>query len=108
MLDQQRFALVGVLYDGGVTNRSGSRRLPQEIRRASLMLCDGVRLLFEVSPVHQHGDAGDMALPNTVGISKVRLEIERQSRDLMPHHHCVFWGGDHSITLGLMRSVRSD
>ena len=40
-LTEQPFAVVGVPFDGAVTNRPGARFGPQEIRRASLMLCDG-------------------------------------------------------------------
>ena len=35
----QPFAVAGVPFDGAVTNRPGARFGPQEIRRASLMLC---------------------------------------------------------------------
>jgi arginase family enzyme len=37
-LTAQPFAIVGVPFDGAVTNRPGARFGPQEIRRASLML----------------------------------------------------------------------
>ena len=45
-LDRQAFAVVGVPFDGAVTHRPGARFGPQEIRRASLMLCDGLHPLF--------------------------------------------------------------
>ena len=59
-LADQRFAVIGVPFDGAVTNRPGARFGPQEIRRASLMLCDGLHPVFEVTPVEVMGDAGDM------------------------------------------------
>ncbi len=37
-LTGEPFAVVGVPFDGAVTNRPGARFGPQEIRRASLML----------------------------------------------------------------------
>ena len=41
------FAIVGVPFDGAVTNRPGARFGPQEIRCASLMLCDGIHPYFD-------------------------------------------------------------
>jgi agmatinase len=36
----------------------------------------------------------------------VRQEIERQATALMAQHHCVFLGGDHSVTLPLLRAAK--
>ena len=54
-LEDQPFAVFGVPFDGAVTNRPGARFGPAEIRRASLMLCDGIHPYFDVSPL---GPAG--------------------------------------------------
>jgi len=99
-----RFAVSGIPYDGAVTNRPGARFGPQEIRRASLMLCDGIHPYFDVSPLGQLGDAGDMLLPNASGLPEVRRVIEQQASLLMQQAHCVFLGGDHSVTLSLLRA----
>ena len=106
-LQAQRFAVAGVPFDGAVTNRPGARFGPQEIRRASLMLCDGLHPLFEVSPMHHMGDAGDMRLPNASPLTEVRAQIQAQAAVLMARHHCVFLGGDHSVTLALLRAARA-
>ncbi len=106
-LAAQRFALVGVPFDGAVTNRPGARFGPQEIRRASLMLCDGLHPFFGVSPLDVLGDAGDMRLPNAASLPAVRQVIARTAAALMAQHHCVFLGGDHSITLPLLRAVHA-
>lgn len=106
-LDQQAFAVCGIPFDGAVTNRPGARFGPQEIRRASLMLCDGIHPHFQVSPLGQVGDAGDMKLPNASGLAPVREAIEQQARALLAAHHPVFLGGDHSVTLPLLRAVRA-
>ena len=59
------YAIVGLPYDGAVTNRPGARFGPQAIRRASQMLCDGTHPLWDVS-LHGHViDYGDLAIPNT-------------------------------------------
>ena len=106
-LAQHAFAVVGVPFDGAVTNRPGARFGPQEIRRASLMLCDGIHPHFDVSPLGLLGDAGDMALPNASALSEVRAQIQAQAAALMAQHHCVFLGGDHSVTLALLRAARA-
>lgn len=104
-LTTQPFAVVGVPFDGAVTNRPGARFGPHAIRRSSQMLCDGIHPFFDVSPRTLLGDAGDMALPNAAGVQVVREHIERQAHTLMAAHHCVFLGGDHAITLALLRAT---
>lgn len=106
-LHEQPFALMGIPFDGAVTNRPGARFGPQEIRRASLMLCDGLHPWFGVSPVGQLGDGGDMRLPNASPLADVRTLIQAQAGALMAKHHCVFLGGDHSVTLPLLRAARA-
>ena len=105
-LHDQSFAVVGVPFDGAVTNRPGARFGPQAIRAASLMLCDGTHPLFDVSPLGHLGDAQDMALPNASPLETVRAQIQSQALALMARHHCVFLGGDHSVTLALLRAAR--
>jgi agmatinase len=106
-LGTQPFAICGVPFDGAVTNRPGARFAPQEVRRASLMLCDGIHPLFDVSPLGQLGDAGDMRLPNASPLAEVRSAIQQQAATLMAAHHCVFIGGDHSVTLPLLRALKA-
>ena len=106
-LDRQAFAVVGVPFDGAVTHRPGARFGPQEIRHASLMLCDGLHPLFGVSPINDLGDALDMRLPNASSLSAVREQIQAQAAVLMARHHCVFLGGDHSVTLALLRAAKA-
>jgi agmatinase len=106
-LQGHAFALAGVPFDGAVTNRPGARFAPQEIRRASLMLCDGIHPVFNVSPLGMLGDAADMQLPNASPLTEVRQHIQQQAAVLMAAHHCVFLGGDHSVTLPLLRAAKA-
>lgn len=106
-LGAQPFAVAGVPFDGVVTNRPGARFGPQAIRAASLMLCDGIHPVFDVSPLGQMGDALDMRLPNASPLPVVRAAIEAQAALLMAKHHCVFLGGDHSVTLSLLRAAQA-
>jgi len=106
-LSDQPFAVAGVPFDGVVTNRPGARFGPQAIRAASLMLCDGIHPVFDVSPLGQLGDALDMRLPNASPLPEVRRAIEAQAAALMAKHHGVFLGGDHSVTLPLLRAAKA-
>jgi agmatinase len=99
--------VVGVPFDGAVTHRPGARFGPQAIRSASLMLCDGIHPHFNVSPLGHLGDGYDMALPNASPLTQVREQIQTQAAALMARHHCVFLGGDHSVTLALLRAAKA-
>lgn len=101
------FVMAGVPFDGAVSNRPGARFGPEAIRRASLMLCDGIHPVFNVSPLTYLADAGDMRLPNASPLSDVRAHIEQHARTLMAQHHAVFLGGDHSVTLALLKAAHA-
>jgi agmatinase len=102
----QPFAVAGIAWDGAVTNRPGARFGPRSIREASHMLCDGTHPLFELSPEGVTGDAGDLALPNT-GIERMREALMPLAGGLMRQHHMAWLGGDHSITLALLRAYKA-
>jgi agmatinase len=93
------------------------------------MLCDGIHPVFDVSPIGKLGisnqqsatynfnmtfaskyiiigDALDMRLPNASPISEIRSHIQAQAETLLSKHHCVFIGGDHSVTLALLRAMK--
>jgi len=106
-LHDQPWAVCGVPFDGAVTHRPGARFGPQGIRQASLMLCDGIHPHFNVSPGPWLGDAHDMRLPNASPLPVVRDHIQQQAERLMRAHRCVFLGGDHSVTLPLLRAARA-
>lgn len=98
-----RFLVAGVAWDGSTTNRPGARFGPYAIRRASHMLCDGWHPLFDASPAELIADLGDLALPNT-SLAAMRAALEPLATDLVARHHVVWLGGDHSITLSLLRA----
>ena len=99
------FAVAGVNYDGAVTNRPGARFGPASIRQASMMLCDAVHPVFDCSPIEYVCDAGDLPLPNT-SLTTMREELAPLARELIRHQHTCWLGGDHSITLPLLRAYR--
>lgn len=99
------FAVAGIAWDGSVTNRPGARLAPRAIREASHMLCDAIHPHFDVSPEGRLGDAGDLPLPNT-SLVAMREAMMPLVRPLIRAHHMAWIGGDHSITLPLLRAYR--
>ncbi len=95
-------AVAGVPLDIGTTNRSGSRFGPAAIRQASRMLVDGHHPTLWVRPDAMGlADIGDFEI--AMGELEASLElIERQARE---HSHLVALGGDHTITLPLLRAL---
>jgi agmatinase len=103
---QTPYAVAGIAWDGSVTNRPGARFGPRAIREASHMLCDGTHPHFNLSPEAQLGDAGDLALPNT-SLDGMRAAMGPRAERLIRAHHMAWLGGDHSITLPLLRAYRA-
>lgn len=99
------FAVAGIAWDGAVTNRPGARFGTRAIRDASHMLCDATHPHFDVTPLGHLGDAGDLALPNT-SLAAMREAMAAPVRELIARHHLCWLGGDHSITLPLLRAYR--
>ena len=98
--------VAGIAWDGATTNRPGARFGPFAVRRASHMLCDGEHPLFNVAAGAAIADTGDLALPNT-SLSAMRAALQPQASALISQHHMVWLGGDHSITLPLLRAYRA-
>ncbi len=99
------FAVAGIAWDGATTNRPGARMGPRAIREASHMLCDGIHPHFNISPLGLMGDVGDLQLPNTA-LESMRQALQPKAADLIGRHHMAWLGGDHSITLPLLREYR--
>jgi len=96
--------IAGIPFDLGTSNRPGARFGPAAIRQASRMLVDGdhpvswVKMerldLADIGDFHiAHGD-----IPRTLG------KIEAQAALFK---HLVALGGDHTITLPLLRALAS-
>lgn len=103
------FAVAGIAWDGSTTNRPGARFGPRAIREASHMLCDATHPLFDVSPLSAPAglvDVGDLPLPNT-SLPAMRTALQPLALELVRRHHMVWLGGDHSVTLPLLRAYRA-
>jgi agmatinase len=101
-----KFAVAGLAWDGSTTNRPGARMGPGAIRRASHMLCDGVHPHFNTTPLPQLCDVGDLPLPNT-SLAAMRETMAPLVAGLLRQHHMCWLGGDHSITLPLLRAYKA-
>jgi len=93
--------VAGVPYDLGTSNRPGARFGPAAIRQASRMLVDGEHPANWRDPARGLADLGDFRIVHG-DIAGSLAEIEAQAA---PLRHLVALGGDHSITLALLRAL---
>jgi agmatinase len=100
-------AVFGVPFDGGTSYRPGARFGPSAVRAGSKLLRPfHPGLEAEPFAVQQVADAGDVAC-NPFDIQQAVLEIEERARELLrAARHVVTIGGDHTISLPLLRAVR--
>ncbi|CAA7613602.1 agmatinase [Magnetospirillum sp. UT-4] len=97
-----RFTVAGIPFDLGTTNRPGARMAPAAIRAASRMLVDGDNPVTWRDPAALGiSDIGDFAI--ALGDIPASLAlIERQAASM---GHLVALGGDHTVTLALLRAL---
>ena len=94
--------VAGIPLDIGTTNRSGARFGPGAIRQASRMLVDGEHPQHRVDATTLPlADIGDFAIALGDILGSLAL-IEEQAHEI---EHLVALGGDHSITLPLLRAL---
>jgi guanidinopropionase len=100
-------AMVGVPYDGGVTNRPGARHGPREIRNASSMM----RTLSPATRTSPYdnlnvADVGDVPLTSMYDPAKTVDEIAAFYGDLVAAGvRPLTAGGDHSISYPILKAV---
>jgi guanidinopropionase len=103
-------ALIGVPYDGGVTNRPGARHGPREIRNQSSFM----RAIHHVTRVDPYAlckiaDIGDVTFESLFDHNAVVRDIESffarvHAAGVIP----LSAGGDHSITYPIMKAIAQD
>lgn len=99
--------LIGVPFDGGVTNRSGTRHGPREVRNQSSLMrkinqASGIAP-YEIARV---ADLGDAWVERPFALERSHEEIEAFFRKV--HEAGVVplsCGGDHSMTLPIFRAI---
>lgn len=106
-LDEVDIGLIGVPYDGGVTNRSGARHGPRAVREQSALLrrinaATGV-MPFATARVR---DLGDCWLERPFALEGALDEIGAFYRGVVGAGVVpLSVGGDHSISLPILRAV---
>ena len=109
-LSQIDIALVGVPYDGAVEVSPGARHGPREIRNKSTMM----RRIHHVTKINPYelcriGDVGDVPIPRIFEVVESLNDISNFYRKI--HSAGVVplsVGGDHSISLPILRALKSD
>lgn len=99
-------AIVGVPFDTGTTYRPGARFGPMSVRAGSRLL-RAYNPAQDVSPFasQQVADAGDIAC-TPFNIDDAIAQIHDGARELIADtEHFVALGGDHTISLPLLRAV---
>ncbi len=100
-------ALIGVPFDGGVENRAGARHGPREIRNMSSL----IRTIHHVTRVNPYelcriADMGDVPITRAYHFESVINDITAfyskiHAAGVVP----LSAGGDHSITLPILRTI---
>src|SRR5271156_1563643 len=94
--------IAGIPYDLGTSNRPGARFGPAAIRQASRMLVDGDHPSNWSDPAALDlADIGDFRIAHGDILGSL-AKIEAQAA---PLKHLVALGGDHTVTLGLLRAL---
>ncbi len=102
-------AMAGVPWDGGVTNRAGARHGPREVRNMS-SLVRRVHHATKIAPFElcRVGDVGDTPV-NPINNDAMLAMIEAFYSDLAAAGVTpLSCGGDHLVTLPIMRALARD
>jgi agmatinase/guanidinopropionase len=105
-LEDVDVAVLGVPFDSGTSYRSGTRFGPRKIREVSLMLW-GHNPTLHVTPLDELTvvDYGDVSV-NPTSIEKTMAAITNTADEVLnADATLIALGGDHSITLPLMRAT---
>src|ERR1700739_3632068 len=96
--------IAGIPFDLGTSNRPGARFGPAAIRQASRMLVDGDHpVSWAAIERLDLADIGDFRIAHG-DIPGTLAKIEEQAASLK---HLVALGGDHTVTLALLRALAS-
>jgi agmatinase len=102
--EEAKYVILGVPFDVTSTYRSGARFAPLAVRDASLNLeCYSFRTGVDIEDLKTH-DLGDLHVAGDVELTLGRLALVAQ--DIFEEGKIpVFIGGEHTITLGVARSL---
>lgn len=103
-------ALIGVPFDGGVSNRPGARHGPREIRNMSTM----IRRVHQVTRMDPYqtcrvGDLGDVFMPHIFDLAATVQDLSDYYRSIHEKGTVpLSAGGDHSITFPILKGIAWD
>lgn len=102
--EESNYVILGVPFDGTSTYRTGARFAPLAIREASLNIeTYSFRSGIDLEDLRIH-DLGDLHVTGEVEETLERLE--KVARELLATRKLpVFIGGEHTVTLGVMRAI---
>src|SRR5450432_4000634 len=99
-------AIIGIPFDGGTTYRPGPRFGPRHVRQQSVIIRPWNPVL-KINPFAKYriADYGDFAV-NTLSIEDTFRRVEEQMKPLLRAGvRPASVGGDHSLSLPLLRAV---
>lgn len=95
-------SVAGIPFDLGTSNRPGARFGPAAIRQASRMLIDGAHPVHWVEPAAATVcDIGNF----DIALGDIQTSLSLIERQAAAINHLIALGGDHSITLALLRAL---
>ncbi len=106
-LDETDIGIIGVPFDGGVTNRSGARHGPRSVREQSTLL-RRINSATRIAPfaAARVRDLGDCWIEQPYELEAALREIEAFLRTVTAAGVVpLSVGGDHSISLPILRAV---
>lgn len=109
-LENIDIGLVGIPYDGALTNRPGARHGPREVRNQSSLM-RAINHATRTNPYElcRIADLGDVPLSSAFDIEKTHKEISdfigaMVAANIVP----LSCGGDHSVSLPILRAVAQE
>lgn len=96
------FAIAGIPFDLGTSNRPGTRFGPDAIRRASRMLIDGSHPAHLSTEAPRAWDAGNFSVVH----GDIPATLDGITKQAKMFDHLITLGGDHTISLPLLRALR--
>lgn len=109
-LENTDVGIIGVPFDGGVTNRPGSRHGPREVRNQSTL----IRMKNQSTGIAPHelcrvSDIGDAWVPSPFELTASHDAIQEtfdkvHAKGIIP----LAVGGDHSVSLPILRALAKD
>ena len=109
-LEDADIGIFGIPYDGALTNRAGARHGPREVRNQSSLM-RAVNHATRVAPfdLARIRDMGDVSLTALFDIERTHDQIAAFTSDLVGAGITpLAIGGDHSVSLPLLRAVAKD